>query len=176
MTEDRVDTIVCGGQVVFPNHVNNVSIAIRGEKIVAIGPEELLPVADRYIDVKGKFVLPGLIDCHVHLDKCDSIGLGSKAVAYSGITTLLPFGTYDVESDADLLVIDPNGDSVVTAMNHHGNSGFSLFEGWNIKGSPWMTLIRGKIVLNQGKLEQKPGYGRWISCESPSMPVGGPIK
>ena len=51
----------------------------------------------------------------------------------------------------------------------------TIFEGWNIKGSPWMTLIRGQVVLNQGKLEQKPGYGQWIPCESPSMPVGGPI-
>ena len=66
--EARVDTIVRGGQVVTSSQVLDAAVAIQGEKIVAVAPEHLLPPADRVIDAEGKFVLPGLIDAHVHLD------------------------------------------------------------------------------------------------------------
>ena len=109
MPNVRVDTVVRGGQVVSPSQVYNASIAISGEKIVAIGPEELLPPADSYLDAEGKYVLPGLIDCHVHLDRCDSFQLGSIAAAHSGITTLMPFGTYDGDA----------GETLPSAINRH---------------------------------------------------------
>jgi len=65
MPDTRVDTIVRGGQVVTSSEVYDAAIAISGEKIVALGPEHLLPPADNYIDAEGKLVLPGLIDSHV---------------------------------------------------------------------------------------------------------------
>ena len=102
MADAKVDTIVRGGQVVTSSQVLNAAIAISGEKIVALGPEELLPPADKYIDAEGKLVLPGLIDAHVHLDNHDSYALGAMAAARAGLTTLVPFGTYNVERDETL--------------------------------------------------------------------------
>ena len=102
MVDARVDTIVGGGQIVSSSQVYTAAIAIDGEKIVAIGPEELLPPADNYIDASGKYVLPGLIDCHVHLDGHDNYALGSLAAAHAGLTTLIPFGTYNLEGDETL--------------------------------------------------------------------------
>ena len=69
--DTHVDTIVRGGKVVTSSQVMDAAVAIKGEKIVAVGPEHLLPEAARYIDAEGKFVLPGLIDSHVHLDGHD---------------------------------------------------------------------------------------------------------
>ena len=102
MPEAHVDTIVRGGQVVSSSQVYEAAIAISGEKIVALGPEELLPPADNYIDASGKYVLPGLIDCHVHLDGHDNYAVGALAAAYAGLTTLVPFGTYNVEAEESL--------------------------------------------------------------------------
>ena len=102
MSQTRVDTIIGGGQVVTSSEVFDAAIAIVGDKIAAIGPEHLLPPADRYIDASGKYVLPGLIDAHVHLDRVDTYELGSIAAAHSGITTLIPFGTYDDASEQSL--------------------------------------------------------------------------
>ena len=102
MVDARVETIVGGGQIVSSSQVYTAAIAIAGEKIVAIGPEELLPAADNYIDASGKYVLPGLIDCHVHLDGHDDYALGSLAAAHAGLTTLIPFGTYNLEGDETL--------------------------------------------------------------------------
>ena len=49
---------------------------------MALGPEELLPPAENYIDAEGKLVLPGLIDSHVHLDGHDNYALGARAAAF----------------------------------------------------------------------------------------------
>ena len=82
MAEERVDTIVRGGRVVTSTQLLDAAVAIKGEKIAAVGPEHLLPQADRYIDAEGKFVLPGLIDSHVHLDGHDDYAMGALAAAH----------------------------------------------------------------------------------------------
>ena len=95
-TAPRVDTIVRGGRVVTASDVFEAAIAIRGDKIAAIGPAELLPPADRVIDAQGKYVLPGLIDCHLHIGpEYDDWKTAPLAAARTGLTTLLPFVTYD---------------------------------------------------------------------------------
>lgn len=43
------------------------TIAIRGERIEAVGRNLRAPHGARIIDARGKFVIPGLIDAHVHL-------------------------------------------------------------------------------------------------------------
>jgi len=91
-----VDTIVRGGQVVTASDVVETAVAITGDTIVAIGPEALLPGADRVIDAHGKYVLPGLIDCHLHVGpEYDDWTTAPRAAARTGLTTLLPFVIYD---------------------------------------------------------------------------------
>ena len=46
MAGTRVDTIISGGQIVTSSQVFESGIAMSGEKIVAIGPDYLLPRAD----------------------------------------------------------------------------------------------------------------------------------
>src|SRR5262245_3135285 len=96
MPPTAVDVIVRGGQVVTASEAYEASVAIRGEKIVAIGPAEVLPPADQYFDASGKFVLPGAIDCHVHLGGHDDYHTGGIAAAHAGLTTLIPFAMYDL--------------------------------------------------------------------------------
>ena len=91
-----VDTIVRGGQVVTASDVVETAVAIAGDTIVAIGPEAVLPGADRVIDAHGKYVLPGLIDCHLHVGpEYDDWTTAPRAAARTGLTTLLPFVIYD---------------------------------------------------------------------------------
>ena len=65
---------------------------------------------------------------------------------------------------------------VVTAKDHYSTAGYTLFEGWEVSGKPWMTLLRGQVLLNQGELEQQPGYGRFLECDGPTAPIGGPVR
>lgn len=90
-----VDLVIRGGRVVAASDVFEASVAIAGERIVAIGRDEALPPAEREIDATGKFVLPGLIDCHVHLGPVyDDWRSGPLAAAHAGLTTLLSFVEY----------------------------------------------------------------------------------
>jgi dihydropyrimidinase len=85
-------------------------------------------------------------------------------------------GTIRVGSDADLLLIDPDAEVIVRAADHRGYAGWTLYEGWKLHGRPWMTLLRGRVMLNDGALEQKPGYGRYLPRRGPESPLAGPVR
>lgn len=85
-------------------------------------------------------------------------------------------GVIRVGSDADLLLIDPAYETTVHASDLHSNAGLTMYEGRKRKGRPWMTLLRGQVVLNEDKLEQKPGYGEFMASGSPMPPLGGPLR
>ena len=85
-------------------------------------------------------------------------------------------GVIQPGADADLLILDPGADRVITAGDHMSNAGYTLFEGWEITGRPWMTLLRGQVLLNSdGRLEQQPGYGQFMECQGPTAPLGGAV-
>jgi dihydroorotase-like cyclic amidohydrolase len=87
-----IDLVVRGGRVVTPTEVLDTALAMSDGKIVALGAERMLPPAERTIDATGKYVLPGLIDCHVHLGAVyDDWRTGPVAAAHAGLTTLLSF-------------------------------------------------------------------------------------
>lgn len=76
-------------------------------------------------------------------------------------------GALLVGSDADLVVVDPDGSSRVTAAGQHTNSDYSLFEGWELKGKLEHSLLRGKPLLRDGELVQEPGYGQFVPRGKP---------
>jgi dihydropyrimidinase len=70
---------------------------VQGERIVAVGTDASLPPARRTIDAGERYVLPGLIDAHVHMasEEDPSIAEGLRAnmpretegALYGGVTT-----------------------------------------------------------------------------------------
>jgi len=85
-------------------------------------------------------------------------------------------GAIRVGADADLTIWDPEGETTIEAIHHLGVAGFTPYEGWTVRGRPWMTLVRGQVMLNDRRLEQKPGYGRYLSRTSPQPPLGGAVR
>ncbi len=70
---ERVDLLVTGGTVVTMDGerrvIENGAVAIRGERIVAVGPAAELEKgyrARRRIRAEGRLILPGLINTHTH--------------------------------------------------------------------------------------------------------------
>jgi dihydropyrimidinase len=72
-------------------------------------------------------------------------------------------GTIQVGSDADLAIVDLNFEQVVTAKTLPSAADFSIYEGWKMKGWPVMTIIRGEIVAQDGKVVEKKGFGRFVA-------------
>jgi dihydropyrimidinase len=89
-----VDTIISNGTLVWANRVRETDLAIDGEQIVAVGDRETFPSATREIDASGKYVLPGVVDPHVHLEcyySQDTYETGTRAAALGGVTTCIAF-------------------------------------------------------------------------------------
>jgi imidazolonepropionase-like amidohydrolase len=63
-----------------PGTIENATMLIEGNRIVAVGPagEVQVPASARRIDVKGKTIMPGIIDVHAHLGG-ESAGILSQA-------------------------------------------------------------------------------------------------
>ena len=68
-------------------------------------------------------------------------------------------GTIAVGSDADLVVWDPDAVRTVTAAGLHSRSDYSVYEGREVHGWPIVTVSRGDIVLEGGKISAAKGRG-----------------
>lgn len=87
----KYDLIIKGGNVVFRDAVRKVDIGIREGKISAIA-EELEAVATSVVDATGQYVMPGMIDTHVHIcepgrTEWEGFVTGTKALAAGGTTS-----------------------------------------------------------------------------------------
>jgi len=68
-------------------------------------------------------------------------------------------GTIAVGADGDLAIWDPNLKKTVTDEEQFSNSKFSIFSGWEIIGWPIVTVRRGEVVYENGKITAAPGSG-----------------
>src|SRR5262245_40161843 len=76
-------------QTVTRGVISNGTIVLRGGKIAALGAGVPVPAGADVIDASGKFVSPGIIDCHSHI-AADSINEGGTTVSsMTGIEDVL---------------------------------------------------------------------------------------
>lgn len=85
-------------------------IAIKGEKIVAIGEGAAAAVPDaEVIDVAGLVVLPGLVDLHTHLrepgqEDAETVYTGTRAAAVGGYTCVFTMANTNPVADTASVV------------------------------------------------------------------------
>ena len=90
-------TLIKNGRIITATDDYTADILIDGETIAMIGKN--LPVqADKVIDAAGKYVIPGGIDPHVHMElpfggtvSSDTFETGTRAAAFGGTTTIIDF-------------------------------------------------------------------------------------
>ncbi len=87
------DLVIRGGRVVSPDQIIEASVAIAGERIVAVGHDDMMPPAKAEMRADGLFLLPGAIDSHVHFrdpgyPHKENWQTGSAAAACGGVTTV----------------------------------------------------------------------------------------
>ncbi len=71
-------------------------------------------------------------------------------------------GTIAIGSDADLVVYDPNGERVISAESHHMRVDYNPFEGFKARGSIAAVLLRGNIIVRDGKFSGRIGAGEFL--------------
>jgi len=109
-----VSTLISGGTVVTAEGTLPADVLVVGEKIAAVlarddatdsatfaaasAAADAEPGADLVIDATGKYVIPGGIDAHTHMEmpfggtfSVDTFATGTKAAAHGGTTTIIDF-------------------------------------------------------------------------------------
>ena len=94
-------TLIKGGTVVTATETMAADVLIDGEiavGIAAAGSHEWESGADKVIDASGKYVMPGGVDVHTHMElpfggtyAADDFEWGTRAAAWGGTTTIVDF-------------------------------------------------------------------------------------
>jgi dihydropyrimidinase len=93
------DLIVRNAKVATAGDLFDCDLAITGGRIVAMAERLPAGAATREIDAAGRFVTPGGVDGHCHLDQpmvepmkmADDFETGTRSAACGGTTTVIPF-------------------------------------------------------------------------------------
>lgn len=89
-----MDMVIRGGTIIRSDGSFGAGIAVDNGRVVGILRDELLPESKQVIDARGKVIMAGIIDTHVHMrfpgkeEREDAI-TGGMAAAAGGVTTLL---------------------------------------------------------------------------------------
>src|SRR2546427_10407198 len=118
--------LIKGGRVITAADDYVADVYVEDERISLIG-ESLDQAADKVIDASGKYVLPGGVDPHTHLDMpfggtvtIDDVESGQTSAAFGGTTTHVDF------------IIQPPGMSFFAAVDE------------------WKAKANGKQVIDMG--------------------------
>lgn len=107
-----LDLVIRGGTVATATDTFTADIGIAGERVAAIGLD--LGPGAREIDARGRYVLPGGVDAHAHIEQLSGMGVrnaddfesGTGAAARGGTTTVIPFAAQHVGNSLASVVED----------------------------------------------------------------------
>ncbi len=111
--------LIKGGTVISATGAHPADVLVDGERIVATAApdtglsEGWAGQADTVIDAAGKYVLPGGIDVHTHMEmpfggthSVDTFETGTRAAAWGGTTTIIDFA------------VQQKGQSLLATLDH----------------------------------------------------------
>src|SRR5678809_13260 len=189
----KLDTIVKGGTVVTPGGTFVGDVGIAGERIAALGSSLDSPGA-KVVDASGHYVIPGVLDVHVHLElpfcgtvSADDYRTGTRAGARGGVTTVIDFAIPSANGSlsdaADMWMKKAEGKSLIdytfhiciTRYNEHKDQikgmvdrGFTTFKEFMIYESEgWQSDDRALF----GTLEKMKEYGTMLLVHAESSRV-----
>jgi len=123
-------TFIKGGTVITTTGADHADVLVDGEIIVALlapGCDAAVSAeggADRVLDATDKYVIPGGVDCHTHMElplgdtmSSDTFETGTQAAAWGGTTTIIDFATQtageNVRASLDLWMAKAAGNCAI---------------------------------------------------------------
>jgi len=197
MKREHYDLVITDvRRILMPADIDKLcSIAVRDGKITAILPDGADDfTADRVISGGGRYIIPGLIDLHVHFrepgfEYKEDIASGSKAAAAGGVTSVFTMPNTKPVCDSKEVLDYIYGKAAnascrvyqvaaitkgmaseeitdLTALHEAGAAAFSD------DGKPVMTA---KLLCDAMKIAAEKDYLIMSHCEDMSLAAGGAI-
>ena len=88
---EHLDCVIQDGLVVTGKGIDRCDLGIKDGKVAAVAPKLAVGPGTRCISAVGQYVLPGLVDVHVHPVYLDDLGSVSVSAAHGGVTTLIHY-------------------------------------------------------------------------------------
>jgi allantoinase len=123
-----------------------------GSRMESITPG--VPSIDIYIPLLLDLVADGSLD----LERLAGVTAARPARIF-GLPTK---GSIDVGKDADFAIVDPTATTRVRAADLPCSAGWSPYEGRILRGAVIETWSRGERIVREGRIEGRPGRGRFI--------------
>jgi dihydropyrimidinase len=82
-------------------------------------------------------------------------------------------GAIAAGSDADITILDPARRGKITAADLH-ETDYTPWEGHDIFAWPVMTMLRGKVMVNDGQYFANPRDGRYLKRRIGAEVLNGP--
>ena len=119
-------TLITNGTIVTAEGSHGADVLVDGETIALIGQDLAGSgvTADRTIDAAGKYVIPGGIDVHTHMElpfggtfAKDTFETGTRAAAFGGTTTIVDFAVQSkggtLREGLDIWLAKAEGNAVI---------------------------------------------------------------
>ncbi len=159
------------GLIISPPEEFIGDVFINDGVIEAVG-EHIFKEADRVIDASGKFVIPGGIDVHTHLDmpyygeikSRDDFFTGTAAAAFGGTTTIIDFATQAkgkklkeaffewIDKAQDKAVIDYSFHMIVTDLKALDESDFKFLADNGVTSIKIFTAYPDRLMLDDREI------------------------
>jgi dihydropyrimidinase len=74
-------------------------------------------------------------------------------------------GVIKVGSDADIIIVDPKQQSIITHNNLHENVDYTPYDGIEVNGKVLYTISRGEVIVENNEFIANNGRGKFIKRE-----------
>lgn len=170
-------TVVRGGLVITAADEIHADVLVEDGRIAALAAhgnptaERWQETADRILDATGRYVIPGGVDAHTHLDfpfggtfSSDNFETGTRAAAWGGTTTLIDFAvqsrgkslragldTWHAKSDAQC-AIDYAFHMILSDVNEHTLKEMDLLVAEGVTSFKLFTAYPGVFYSDDGQI------------------------
>ncbi|MGX1757081.1 dihydropyrimidinase [Streptomyces lydicus] len=170
-------TVVRGGLVITAADEIHADVLVEDGRIAALAAhgnptaERWAQAADRILDATGRYVIPGGVDAHTHLDfpfggtfSSDTFETGTRAAAWGGTTTLIDFAvqsrgkslragldTWHAKSDAQC-AIDYAFHMILSDVNEHTLKEMDLLVAEGVTSFKLFTAYPGVFYSDDGQI------------------------
>jgi dihydropyrimidinase len=167
-----VKTLIANGTVVTHAGRMSADVLIEGETVVGIAaPGSHTWTADRVIDAAGRFVFPGGVDVHTHMElpfggtfASDDFESGTRAAAWGGTTTIVDFAVQAIgepmmagyeawrEKADGNCAIDYGFHMIVSDVNEQSLKEMDILMGEGVTSFKLFMAYPGVLYSNDGQI------------------------